>query len=63
MVWKGVQESVLFCFVSRFLMLSPDWEPLTLIQLLAHSRNPTSIALAGALRDVQLAAFWGSVYS
>ena len=44
-------------------MLSPDWEPLTLVQLLAHSRNPTSVALAGALKDVQLAAFWGSVYS
>lgn len=33
-------------------MLSPDWEPLTLIQLLTRSRNPTSVALAGTLRDV-----------
>ena len=63
MVWKEVQESVFFFFFFRFLMLSPDWEPLTLVQLLAHSRNPTSVALAGALKDVQLAAFWGSVYS
>ena len=43
-------------------MLSPDWEPLTLVQLLTHSRNPISLALAGTLRDVQLAAFWSSVY-